>query len=265
MNKILKMIVNEKQKEVLNLNANPFYLSKYKEIINGKYSAGKKSFFRNALIKTKRSVIAEVKRKSPSKSKIANIPDPSLLAKKYVSGGASAISVLTDREFFSGSLNDLSEVKKNLDKINCPVLRKDFIIDPIQIVETIDAGADAILLIVAALGKDKTKALLDFSKAAEIDAMVEVHSNDELDIAISAGAQIIGINNRNLDTFEIDVNISKSMISGIPDNIVKVSESGIRSSEMARELFRCGFNAVLVGEFLASADDPSNLIKEMLL
>lgn len=264
MNKILKMILKEKQLEVINLKLNSLYLSIYEDIKAGLYTACKSGIFTNSLIASKKGVIAEIKRKSPTKPIVADIPNSSILAEKYIAGGAAAISVLTDQKFFGGQLKDLTGIKKDLGDKCCPLLRKDFMIDPIQIVEAATAGADCILLIVAALGKDKTKSLLALAKKASIDALVEIHTDAELDIAIEAGAEIIGINNRNLDTFEIDINISKSIIKRIPKEIIKVSESGIRSSETAKELFDCGFNAVLVGELLSSSNDPGKIIKEMI-
>lgn len=258
------MILEEKHNEIKKLKINSLYLSIYKDINDGLYTACRKSTFANSLIANKKSVIGEIKRKSPTKSIIANIPNSSILAEKYIDGGATAISVLTDHKFFGGHIEDLIGIKKKLGVKCCPLLRKDFIIDPIQIVEAIAAGADCILLIVAALGRDKTRSLLNFAKKAGIDILVEIHTDAELDIAIEAGAEIIGINNRNLDTFEIDVNISKSTIKKIPKEIIKVSESGIRSSRVARELFDCGFNAILVGELLSSSDDPGKLIREMI-
>lgn len=264
MNKILKMILKEKQKEIVNLKLNSSYLSIYNDVNAGLYTACKRGIFANSLISGKKRVIAEIKRKSPTKPIVIDIPNPSILAEKYIAGGAAAISVLTDQKFFGGRLEDLTGIKKDLGAKCCPLLRKDFIIDPMQIVEAIAADADCILLIVSALGREKTKSLLDFTKKAGIDALVEIHSDVELGIAIEAGAEIIGINNRNLDTFEIDINISKSIIKNIPNGIIKVSESGIRSSKTARELFDCGFNAVLIGEFLSSSDDPGKLIREMI-
>ncbi len=265
MNHILKSILQEKDKEAERLKLNSIYVSTYEDINNGSYKVNKRGIFRNALNAAKKGVIAEIKRKSPTREKIADIIDPSILAKKYITGGAAAISVLTDRNFFGGRLEDISEIKKVLGNTCCPVLRKDFIVDPIQIVEAIAVDADCILLIVAALGKEKTKHLLDFAKMSGIDALVEVHSNAEVDIAIEAGAEIIGINNRNLDTFEIDIAISKSLLKRIPKEITKVSESGIKSPKTAKELFDCGFNAVLVGELLSSSDHPDSLIREMMI
>lgn len=264
MNKVLEMILQEKQKEVKELKLNSSYISLYNDIKNGSYTPVKSGLFRNSLFTAKKGVIAEIKRKSPSKPIIADITNPSILAEQYIDGGAVAISVLTDHKFFGGHLEDLISVKKTLGDKCCPLLRKDFTIDSMQIVEAITAGAECILLIVAALGREKTKSLLNFAKQAKLDALVEIHSEAELDIALEEGAEIIGINNRNLDTFEIDINISRSIIKRIPDKILKVSESGIRSVNTARELFACGFNALLVGEFLSSSDNPSTLINEMI-
>ena len=215
--------------------------------------------FKDVLLNDGLSVIAEIKRKSPSKGTIAKIENPVDLAQKYVTGGAAATSVLTDQKFFGGSLADLEKVAKNT---ACPVLRKDFIIDPLQIAEAATAGADAVLLIVAVLQK-KTKSLLAAAKAMNIDALVEVHNKQELDLAIAMGAEIIGINNRDLQTFEVDINRSFELISSIPQNIVKVAESGITSPEIASKLYKAGFDAVLIGETLMRSDDPAAFINQI--
>lgn len=200
------------------------------------------------------AVIAEIKRRSPSKGKLADIPDPSALAKKYVEGGAKAISVLTDSDF-GGSGEDLKAVKSV-----SLVLRKDFILDPAQIKETVQMGADAVLLIVMLL-QEKTKEMVALCKSVGLDALVEVHDEEELKIALDAGAEIIGINTRNLKTFEMDKELPAKLLPLIPQGVVKVAESGIKTPEEAAHFFRMGFDAVLVGETLVKESDPARWIR----
>lgn len=240
MDNFLDKIIEQKQQEV----------AKLKDI---------KKSFKKALLNKGPAVIAEIKRKSPSKGSIATINDPVELAKQYVSGGADAISVLTDKEFFGGSLQDMINVSN---AVSVPILRKDFIIDPIQIAESVAAGADAILLIVAIL-QTKTKELLATAKAMNIDALVEVHNQEELELAVAAGAEIIGINNRDLKTFQVDINNALQLIPLIPNNIVKVAESGIDSPATAKKMFQAGFDAILIGESLVRAENPVNFIKSI--
>ena len=194
------------------------------------------------------AVIAEIKRASPSAGVIN--ADVNLVEKAgdYQHQGAEAISVLTDQTFFNGSLNDLIAVR---DAVTVPVLRKDFIIDEIQIVESAAAGADAILLIVAALTPDQ---LLRYHEIASdqynLDVLVEIHSPDEIDFALAVGAKIIGINNRNLDTFEVDLSVTESLSEMVPNDVVLVSESGFKAAEDVVRPHKCGVNAILVGEAL---------------
>lgn len=212
-------------------------------------------------IKNKPSVIAEIKRRSPSKGILAAIANPQELACNYIKGKASALSVLTDKRFFGGSLDDLSNIA-NISSI--PILRKDFIIDPIQIAESIIAGADAILAIVKIL-ENKTKLIIDYAAQFSIDVIVEVHNQTELDLALSAGATIIGVNNRNLNTFDINLENSIKLIQQIPNDVIKIAESGIHNSLVARQYYQHGFDAVLIGEALVTSSDPENFIQECLL
>jgi indole-3-glycerol phosphate synthase len=216
--------------------------------------------FKHALRQNKLAVIAEIKRQSPSKGLLNAIPDPTLIATAYCDGGAAAISVLTDRTFFKGSLPDLTQVAHHLQFATQPILRKDFIIDSIQIAEAIASDADAILLIVALLG-DKTRTLLDYAKNVGIDALVEVHNTTELDIALNSGAEIIGINNRNLSTFAVDTELALRLIEQIPRNIIRVAESGITTPSLAQDYYRAGFDGVLIGEALVQATYPAQFIE----
>lgn len=205
------------------------------------------------------NVIAEVKRKSPSKGILAEIKDPVALAKCYADAGCAAISVLTDSFGFSGSMDDL---KKIVASVNCPVLRKDFIIDEIQLIETALSGASAVLLIVAVLG-DQTEQFLSICNKLGLAALVEVHTRDEIKLAIDAGADIIGVNNRNLETFHVDPNHARKLVQYLPPDIIKVSESGIHDFQTAISFYDSGYNAVLIGEALVTAADPKNFINQL--
>jgi len=205
------------------------------------------------------ALIAEIKRRSPSKGHIGTISDAADLARLYYDAGASCISVLTDMEGFGGSLGDLREVVKAQERFRgdypppCPVLRKDFTIDEIQIAEAAEAGASAVLLIVAALGAQRTKELLADAHAYGLDVLVEVHSEDELTIAIDAGAEIIGVNNRDLRTFEVSLDVSARLKPLMPEGAKLVAESGIRDALDAWKLRDMGYHAILVGETLVTA------------
>lgn len=209
------------------------------------------------------TVIAEIKRKSPSKGPIGAIKDPAILSRVYNEGGAAAISVLTDFEGFGGTMEDLVKVAKAQQRFKgnfpgpCPVLRKDFIIDEIQIAEAAVGGASAVLLIVAALGKDRTKQLLEATHAMGLDALVEVHDEDELQIALDVGAEIIGVNNRDLRTFDVSLDTSFRLAPLIPEGVLKISESGVSDCVDAWKLRDAGFNAILVGETLVRAYEGS--------
>ena len=206
------------------------------------------------------SVIGEIKRKSPSKGDIdINLDAPSF-ARQYELGGAAAISVLTDEEGFGGSIEDLIAVKEG---VQIPVLQKDFVIDPVQISQAIDIGADALLLIVRALGV-RLKEFIDLCEKQGIDALVEAHNQREIKLAVSAGARIIGINNRDLRCFKVDLANSEHSVNLIPSECVRVAESGVRSVHDAKRMQEVGFDAVLVGEALVTSADPQSMIREMI-
>lgn len=209
----------------------------------------------------KLSLIAEVKKASPSAGPIR--PDANVveIAKAYAGAGAQAISVLTDAKFFAGSLKDLAAVRG---KVAVPVLRKDFLVDEYQVVEAAVAGADALLLIVAILERPLLKRLLGLAKDLSIDALVEVHSRPELQEALEAEARIIGINNRDLQTFRIDLKTTQQLIKEIPADRVRISESGIRTRADVEFVQGQGADAILVGEELMSSDDPGKKIKELM-
>jgi len=205
--------------------------------------------FRSALQQTdgKLAVIAEIKKASPSAGVIAKSFEPVEIAKNYERTGANAISVLTDAKFFQGELQNLADVRR---AASLPLLRKDFVLDEIQIAESAANGADAILLIVAALEQSQLVDLLQATTAYRLDALVEVHTREELGRALDAGAKIVGINNRNLATFDVDLAVTEEICREVPDEIVLVSESGIKTPQDVARIKACGVDAVLVGEAL---------------
>lgn len=207
------------------------------------------------------NIIAEFKRRSPSKGTIradANLTD---IVRSYEAGGAAAISVLTEEDYFDGSLTDLRTVKST---VNLPVLRKDFIFDDYQVYESAEAGADAILLIAAALDDASLSRLRQLAEdELGIDALVEVHTSDEMKRATSAGAMLIGINNRNLRTFEVFIDISYSLAHDAPRDVMLISESGFRTSRDVRFLWEVGFRGFLIGETLMRADNPEEMLRSL--
>jgi indole-3-glycerol phosphate synthase len=197
--------------------------------------------------KGKLALIAEIKKASPSAGVIVESFDPVAIARNYAHAGVDAISVLTDERFFQGHLDYLGAVRGVVPQ---PLLRKDFVLDPLQIMEAAAAGADAILLIVAALSQEELASLLETASLYQLDALVEVHTFPELDRALETEARIIGINNRNLATFEVDLTVTEKLSEQVPNDIVLVSESGIRTSEDLARIKACGVDAVLIGEAL---------------
>ncbi|MGK0188730.1 MAG: indole-3-glycerol phosphate synthase [Verrucomicrobiales bacterium] len=197
-------------------------------------------------------LIAEVKKASPSAGIIATDFDPVAIAKQYNAAGVSAISVLTDEKYFQGNLQYLVQIREVVD---VPVLRKDFIVHEVQIFEAVVAGADAVLLIVAALTQDELTQLLEVAHTYQLDVLVEVHNREELDRALSTDAKIIGVNNRNLRTFEVDLHTTERLSEEVPDDIILVSESGIKTPAEAGEVLQWGANAILVGESLMRSPD----------
>jgi len=207
------------------------------------------------------SVIAEVKRSSPSKGELAQISDPASLATEYEAGGASVISVLTEERRFDGSLADLDAVRA---KVDIPILRKDFIVTPYQVWEARAHGADMVLLIVAALEQMALESLVERIHSLGMCALVEVHDAEEVARAADAGARIIGVNARNLKTLEVDRHTFARVAPIIPDGILRVAESGIRDSHDVVEYARMGADAVLVGEALVKDDNPRQAVAEMV-
>ena len=206
-------------------------------------------------------LIAEVKKASPSAGIIAEDFDPVSQAKKYADAGASAISVLTDEKYFKGKLEYLTQIQH---AVEVPVLRKDFIIHESQIYEASVAGADAILLIVAALSQDDLQRLFDCANTYQLEVLMEVHDLPELERALETEVKIIGVNNRNLKTFEVDLKNTESISEEVPEDILFVSESGIKTPQDASLVASWGADAVLVGETLMRADDVASTVKEIM-
>jgi indole-3-glycerol phosphate synthase len=206
------------------------------------------------------AVIAEVKRRSPSAGDIDAALDPVAQARSYAAGGAAAISVLTEPDHFGGSLDDLRHVRAEVD---LPVLRKDFIVSPDQVFEARVAGADAILLIVAALDDDLLARLLALTQQVGMAALVEAHDRGELERALEAGAEVIGVNNRNLATFEVDLATAESLGELLGEAVVAVAESGIHGPDDAARMASAGYGALLVGEALVRAPDPAALVTSL--
>ncbi len=216
--------------------------------------------FAQALAAPGLAVIAEVKRRSPSRGDLAPALDPVGRVQAYAAGGAAAVSVLTNAEFFGGSLADLEAVRG---EVGLPVLRKDFILDSRQIWESRAAGADAVLLIVAALSDESLAELLTVGAEAGLEALVEVHDESEAERALTAGALMVGVNNRDLATFEVDLAVAERLAPMVVGRAVTVAESGIGRADHAVKMAVAGYDAILVGEALVRAEDPAGLVAEL--
>lgn len=215
--------------------------------------------FEAALRREQVALIAEVKRRSPSAGAINESLDPVVLAEAYVRGGAAAISVLTDGPFFGGSLADLEAV---VGRVSVPVLRKDFILDEVQLFEARASGASAALLIVRALDHATLARLIHFAEELELATLVETHNAEELRIALNAGARIIGVNSRDLDNFSIDCASAWRLLGTLPAEVIAVAESGMATANDVEAAARAGADAVLIGSALASAGDPEGTARE---
>lgn len=207
------------------------------------------------------AVIAEVKHSSPSKGMLREAFDHKAIASLYAMNGASAISVLTDEKYFGGHCSYLSEIRK---VVELPLLRKDFIIDPYQIFETRAIGGDAVLLITRLLGENRLKEYIGLAEESGIDPLVEVHNHEELEVALRAGANIIGINNRNLETFKTDIQTTMMLASRVPPGRTVISESGISDRHDIDILMEKGVHVFLIGEALMRAHDIGQKLKEIL-
>jgi indole-3-glycerol phosphate synthase len=206
-------------------------------------------------------IIAEIKRSSPSKGTLAEIADPASLAVAYENGGASAISVLTEGRRFGGSLEDLEAVRA---VASVPVLRKDFIAEPYQVLEARAAGADLVLLIVAALDQNTLSSLFRLINGLGMTPLVETHSADELDRALDLGADLVGVNARDLSTFELDQDLFGRLADMIPSGVIRVAESAVKSPADVAHYRRAGADVVLVGEALVTGADPAETLREFL-
>lgn len=223
--------------------------------------AGRPKGFRASLAAPGVRVIAECKRRSPSRGVLRADYDPVAIARGYAEAGAAAISVLTEPTFFDGDLDHLRAVRE---AVTCPLLRKDFIVDPYQLLEARAAGADAVLLIVAALSDHELTALATAARGLAMDVLVEVHDEHELERAVAAGADIIGVNNRNLRTLAVDVDASLRLAAAMPPGALAVAESGLRTADDLRRLGTAGYRAFLIGERLMTTADPGMALAALM-
>jgi len=254
---ILNKIVSAKKEEVAYLKrARP--LQDLKAVIHDLTSPRN---FREAISSRDCAIIAEVKGRSPSKGLLREDFDPVKIASIYEGNGAAAISVLTDREFFGGNKSYLADIKKY---VRLPLLRKDFIIDPYQIYETRSLNGDAILLIAGLLEEDQLREYIHLAESLGLSALVEVHSMNELDKTLAAGAAVIGINNRDLRTFSTDIKTSMNLAPHIPSDRTIISESGIHTRNDIETLIKAGFHAFLIGETLMLSENIGTKLKELL-
>jgi indole-3-glycerol phosphate synthase len=221
---------------------------------------GPRRDFAAALRAAPPAIIAEIKQASPSKGLLAEHFDPAAQARQYAAGGAAALSVLTDRDFFQGSLDDLRAARA---AAGVPVLRKDFTISEVDIVEAAEAGADAILLIAAILTRGELERFRLLAEALEMTALVEVHDDAELDLAVESGARIIGVNNRDLRTFEVHLETGERLAARMPAGVIRVAESGILGRGDVTRLRAAGFDAFLVGEHLMRSGDPAAALRAL--
>lgn len=217
--------------------------------------------FSGALRARRPAIISEIKKASPSKGVLSNDFDPERIAATYAQGGAAALSVLTDERFFQGSLADLQAARA---ACTLPALRKDFTLDDFHVVEAAAHGADAILLIVAILSVEELTRFRELAERYDMDALVEVHDQEELDRALDSGARIVGVNNRNLHDFSVSLDTSLHLAARMPAGVLKVSESGIHTAQDVRTLMEAGYQAFLVGEHLMKASDPAAALQALL-
>ncbi len=206
-------------------------------------------------------IIAEIKRASPSAGRIRDDFDPRAIADEYRKAGAAAISVVTERVFFKGVLEDLASLRWS---VRLPLLRKDFIVDPYQILEARLAGADAVLLLAVLHAARPLERLIESTEALGMDALVEVHDEVELERALEAGASLIGVNNRDLKNFQVSLDVSLRLAPGIPDGVIKVTESGLRTEEDIRRLTAAGYRGFLIGESLLRATSPGRALSPLV-
>ncbi len=206
------------------------------------------------------AVIAEIKRRSPSAGAIAEALDPISHASAYVRGGAKAISVLTEPDYFGGTLDELVAIRH---AVGVPVLRKDFILDPVQVLEARAAGASAVLLIVRILDAPRLTDLVVLARELNLGVLVEVHTAEELDAALAGGAPVVGVNSRDLDRFEVDLEAIAPILAAVPPDVIAVAESGLRTRGDVERVAAWGADAVLVGTHVAGHPDPSSAVQEL--
>ena len=253
MHGILEEIINYKKIEVQKLHS--------ARLGSIKRTDAKRPFIAALDRRPKLSLIAEVKKASPSKGLIAPDFDHVKIGKAYDASGASAISVLTDEKFFQGAPSYLVDVRE---AVSIPVLRKDFIIDPLQVQQTAGLNADAMLLIAAVLGKDQFAELMNAADELDIEVLIEIHTRAELDFVFTnASPKLVGINNRSLETFKTDLAVTYDLLPHIPAGVAVVSESGIDTGEQTKKLCDAGIAAILVGESLMRSKDVSALVKDL--
>ena len=253
---ILARIVSRKQEE---LRAATIPASELRKMAEG--ARGERRDFAAALCAKRPAIISEIKKASPSRGVLAEDFRPAALAASYEKGGAAALSVLTDRDFFQGSLDDLRVARA---ACRLPVIRKDFTISDYHVLEAAAAGADAILLIAAILDPAQLRGFRELAREFELAALVEVHDERELERAMHSGAEIIGVNNRDLRTFRVSLDTSVKLVKLIPANVIKVSESGIFNASDIHRLMDAGFDAFLVGEHLMKSGDAARALQELV-
>jgi len=253
---ILARIVSRKQEE---LRAVSFPASELRRM--GELARRQRRDFAAALRAKRPAIISEIKKASPSRGVLAEDFRPAELAASYEKGGAAAISVLTDRDFFQGSIDDLQAA---LAACRLPAIRKDFTIADYHVLEAAAAGADAILLIAAILDPSQLRGFRELAREFAMAALVEVHDERELEIALQSGAEIVGVNNRDLRTFRVSLDTSVNLAKQIPASIVKVSESGIFNATDLHRLMHAGFDAFLVGEHLMKSGDAARALQELV-
>jgi indole-3-glycerol phosphate synthase len=253
----LDNIIENKKKETAFLKTT----ASFREMENRKFfKQDTFSLSESLLNPDKTGIIAEFKRKSPSKGVINSLSSVEEVAAGYIREGASGVSVLTDYHFFGGSLTDISVIRE---KSQFPVLRKDFIIDEYQVIESKSLGADVILLIAAVLGAREILNLSSLARSLGMEVLLEIHETEELN-KLNQFVNIIGVNNRNLKTFEVNSELSEILAEKIPDGFLKISESGISSSQTLKKLKDCGYNGFLIGEAFMSTPDPVKTFSEFV-
>jgi indole-3-glycerol phosphate synthase len=260
---IFSQILDRKRKTVGQLRGDPSSRNFRERALEVRANANPHRLLRALEPDSRRpNIIAEFKRRSPSAGIIQDHLPVSEIIRCYERGGACAISVLTDEEYFGGSIADLCAARSST---NLPLLRKDFIIDPIQIFEAAIAGADAVLLIVAALDDASLKKLRSLAEdELRLDALIEVHTSEELKRALNSGARIIGVNNRDLKTFQVSLNTSERLIAEVPRDRILISESGLQSADSLLRLRKVGFRGFLIGEALMRAPDPETALRNLV-